>query len=367
MSFFEGDDLGVEVAEIVDTAEQAAGLALPPLLIREAVEGFLDDHGIGEGAIEARQVGDGHSNVTYCIRRGNAQIVLRRPPRPPLPPSAHDVLREARILRALGGSGVPVPAVLATCADDTLLGVPFYIMEYLDGIVLTDATPPALATPACRAAIAELIVQALAALHCIDATAGSLEGLGKPTGYLERQLRLFGRLWERGRTRDLPVLDRVTAWLGANLPGSGPPALVHGDYRLGNMILCAHPPVRLLGIVDWEMATLGDPLADLGYLSAHLAQHDRPANVMTELQPVTREPGFPDGDWMATRYAELSGRSIENLRWYRVLAIWKAAIFLEQSYNRFLSGNDHDPWFGEMGAGVPELAEQARQEAGLGS
>ncbi|HEY2258139.1 MAG TPA: phosphotransferase family protein [Solirubrobacteraceae bacterium] len=356
---------GLELVEIADSAQEAAALALPPLLIRQPLERFLDLQGIGHGAIEAHQIGEGHSNVTYCLRRGETRVVLRRPPRPPLPPSAHDVLREARIISALAGSEVPVPRVLATCDDESLLGVPFYLMEYLDGVVLTDATPPGLAAPRHRAAIAELMVAALAALHSIDTSQGPLAGLGRPAGYLERQLRLFSRLWEAGRTRELPALDRVTRWLGDNLPQSGPPAVVHGDYRLGNMLLGAGAPVCLLGIVDWEMATLGDPLADLGYLTAHLAQRGRPGNVMTELQPVTREPGFPDGEWMASRYAELTGRSIENLCWYRVLAIWKAAIFLEQSYKRFLSGNENDPWFAEMGDGVPELAEQARREAGL--
>jgi aminoglycoside phosphotransferase (APT) family kinase protein len=356
---------GLELVEIADSAADAAALALPPLLIREPLERFLDAHGIGQGAIEARQIGEGHSNVTYCLRRGDAQVVLRRPPRPPLPPSAHDVLREARIIGGLADSDVPVPRILATCSDLSLLGVPFYLMEYLDGVVLTDATPPGLASGEHRAAIAELMVGALAALHAIDTSQGPLAGLGKPSGYLERQLRLFGKLWEAGRTRELPVLDRVTRWLADNLPASGPPGIVHGDYRLGNMLLTRSAPVRLLGIVDWEMATLGDPLADLGYLTAHLAQRHRPGNVMTELQPVTREPGFPDGEWMASRYAQLTGRSIEDLCWYRVLAIWKSAIFLEQSYKRFLSGNENDPWFAEMGEGVPELADQARREAGL--
>src|SRR5436190_22415182 len=242
------------VVEIVDTAEQAAGLALAPLLVREPLERYLDQHGIGSGTIEARQVGDGHSNVTYCLTRGGARVVLRRPPRPPLPPSAHDVLREARVLGGLSDSDVPVPGVLAICADEALLGVPFYLMEYLDGVVLTDATPPDLAAPEHRAGIAELMIAALAALHAMDVTEGPLAGLGKPSGYLERQLRRFSRLWEAGRTRELPVLDRVSEWLGANLPDSGAPTLVHGDYRLGNMILSAAPPVRLLGVVDWEMA-----------------------------------------------------------------------------------------------------------------
>jgi aminoglycoside phosphotransferase (APT) family kinase protein len=178
-------------------------------------------------------------------------------------------------------------------------------------------------------------------------------------------VRRFAGLWELGRTRELPALDEVTEWLRANLPESGPATIVHGDYRIGNLIYAGTPPVKLLGIVDWEMATLGDPLADVGYLCANLAERGRAGNVMTELQPVTRRQGFPSSDALASRYEELSGRSVAGLGWYRVLAIWKSAIFLEQSYKRFLSGTEHDPWFAAMGEGVPQLVEHARREAGL--
>ena len=354
-----------DVAEIVDTAEEAAVLTLPPLLVREPLERFLDEHGLGSGAIDATRLVEGHSNVTYLVDRAGARVVLRRPPRPPLPPSAHDVLREARILRGLEGSGVPVPRVLATSKDDSLLGVPFYVMEYLDGVTMTSRTPQALGHPAHRAAIAEQMIAALAALHAVDWSACGLSGFGRPNGYLERQVRRFAGLWDLGRTRNLTALDEVTAWLHANLPESRDATIVHGDYRLGNLMFDVAPPVRLLGVLDWEMATLGDPLADLGYLTANLAERGRPGNVMTELQPVTREAGFPGGDELAARYAELTGRSITALRWYRVLAIWKSAIFLEQSYKRYISGSDQDPWFAEMGEGVPALVAHARREAGI--
>ena len=269
------------------------------------------------------------------------------------------------MLRGLEGSGVPVPRVLATCEDESLLGVPFYVMEFLDGAPMTTTTPPGLRDPAHRAAMAQRMITALATLHGVDFEGCGLGDLGRPEGYLERQVRRFAGLWERGRTRDLPELDEVTEWLQAHLPESGAPSLVHGDFRIGNLLFCRTPPVRLLGIVDWEMATLGDPLADVGYLCAHLAERGDPGTVMTELQPVTREDGFPDSSALALRYAELTGRSVENLGWYRVLAVWKSAIFLEQSYARYLAGNDADPWFAEMGDGVPGLVARARREAGL--
>jgi aminoglycoside phosphotransferase (APT) family kinase protein len=356
---------GAGVVEIVDSAEEAASLALPPLLVREPLERYLDAQGLGSGPLVARRCGHGHSNVIYKLTRGDLRLVLRRPPRPPLPPSAHDVVRESRVLRGLAGSGVPVPRVLAVCDDESILGVPFFVMEYLDGVVMTTETPPALAAREHRAAIAETMVQALAALHAVDPAARGLDGLGRPHGYLERQVRRFSGLWEVGRTRELPALDAVTAWLREHLPESGPPAIVHGDYRLGNLMFTGEPPVRLLGVLDWEMATLGDPLADLGYLTATWGATAGAGNVMTALQAVTREPGFPDATALAARYEELTGRSVADLRWYRVLALWKAAIFLEQSYKRFLSGMEHDPWFAEMADGVPDVITQARHEAGL--
>ena len=353
-------------------SERATRLADAPgeasvLLPLERLGRFLDREGVGSGPVEATRCEGGHSNVTYLVSRGEAVFALRRPPLPPLPPSAHDVLREAGVLRGLYGSGVPVPAVVAICEDVSVLGAPFYMMEFLDGVVLSDATPQALDDASARREIADQAVDALVALHAVDwSSRDGLARLGKPDGYLERQLRRFAGLWDRGRTRELPQLDEVTHWLERNLPDGRPTAVVHGDYRLGNLMYAPRLPVTLLGVLDWEMATLGDPLADLGYLTAHWAQRTTPGTVMSDLQPVTREPGFPDDQELAARYAESTGHRVENLAWYQVLALWKSAIFLEQSYQRFLSGNSADPWFAQMAEGVPGLIASARRTAGLG-
>src|SRR5215208_4354478 len=223
--------------DVVDTAQDAAEQQLPPLLVREPLEEFLDEHGIGEGRLEAERIGDGHSNITFLVRRGDARVVLRRPPRPPLPPSAHDVLREARLLRSLERTPVRVPKVIAVGDDEAILGVPFYVMEEVEGSVLASAIPPPLDTPAERGRTAEELVDALVEVHAVDWRACGLEGYGKPTGYLERQLRRFGGLWEHNRTRELPVLDEVGQWLATNLPESPESTIVHGDYRLGNVML----------------------------------------------------------------------------------------------------------------------------------
>ena len=236
------------MSAIVDTPEEAAAQELPPLLVRRPLEAFLDAHGLGEGPLEAEPIGEGHSNVTYAIRRGGGAWVLRRPPRPPLPPSAHDVLREARLLRAVQDADVRTPRVLATCDDEAVIGAPFYVMEHLEGDVLTTELPAALEAE--RAArIGEELVDALVEVHAVDWRACGLEGFGKPTGYLERQLRRFGGLWEHNRTRELPVIDRVTAWLAEHLPESGEATIVHGDYRLGNMMFAP----RRAGAADRDL------------------------------------------------------------------------------------------------------------------
>ena len=338
----------------MDTREEAAALALPPLLVRRPLEAFLDARGLGGGPLDAEPIGEGHSNVTYVVRR---DYVLRRPPRPPLPPSAHDVLREAFLLRALEDTPARVPRVLATCDDDAVIGAPFYVMERLDGDVITTELPAG-ADPA---RVGEELVEALVEVHAVDWRACGLEGYGKPSGYLERQLRRFAGLWEHNRTRALPVVDRVTSWLGEHLPESGPATIVHGDYRLGNTM---YADGRLVAIFDWELATIGDPLADVGYLVATWAQPDDPENAIVGLSPVTREPGFPTRAELVARYEERSGRSMSDLRWYTTLALWKSAIFLEGSYKRRLAGTTEDPFFDRLEHGVPEIAERAWQTAG---
>ncbi|HEY6886991.1 MAG TPA: phosphotransferase family protein [Solirubrobacter sp.] len=342
---------------IVDTPEEAAALELPPLLIRRPLEAFLDTHGLGSGPLEAEPVGDGHSNVTYLIRRDGGEWVLRRPPRPPLPPSAHDVLREAFLLKALEPTAVRVPKVLATCDDDALLGVPFYVMERISGVVLNAELPPGMEPRR----IGDELVDALVEVHDADWRAAGLEGFGKPSGYLERQLRRFGGLWEHNKTREIAALDEVTRWLAAHIPESGPATIVHGDYRLGNVMFTGE---RLSAIFDWELATIGDPLADIGYLLATYAQPGDPDSTVASLTTVTRQAGFPTRDELVARYEQRSGRSMSNVPWYTTLALWKSAIFLEGSYKRRLAGTTEDPFFDRLKDGVPEIAERARRTAG---
>jgi len=351
--------------DIVSSPREIVRGARPPLLVLEPLERFLNEHGLGQGAIRATPIGEGHSNVTYLIERDSGpEIVLRRPPRPPLPPSAHDVLREARLLRALERTQARVPRVLSVGEDETVIGCPFYVMERVEGEVIVSETPAALDTPEQRRRIGEQLIDALVEIHDVDWRAVGLEGFGKPSGYLQRQLRRFGGLWEVNRTRDLPAVERVAAWLAAHMPESGPATIVHGDYRLGNTMFSSQAPARLVAVFDWEMATIGDPLADLGYLCMFWTQADDPGGGLREhLGRVTRAEGFPTRGELIERYERLSRRSMTELRWYTTLALWKSVVFMEGNYKRAIAGMTDDPYLKQFGDGVVELARQAETVA----
>jgi len=349
--------------DIVRTFAEAEGHARPPLLVVEPLERFLDDHALGAGPLDVAPVGEGHSNVTYLISREGWEGVIRRPPRPPLQPSAHDVLREARVIGALSRTA-RVPDVLALCDDPAVIGAPFYVMSRVHGHVVTSAIPEALAAVENRRRMAMELIDALVEIHATDWRAAGLEGFGKPSGYLARQLRRFGGLWELNRTRDIAAVDEVAAWLAEHLPESGPATIVHGDFRLGNVVFAPLAPARLVAVLDWEMATIGDPLADVGYLTALWSGGDGPA-MRLELSPVTRESGFPSRAELVARYEEGSGRAVTDLPWYQTLAVWKAAVFMEGNYRRAVSGSTDDPYLKGFGDAVVELAERAREIAGL--
>jgi aminoglycoside phosphotransferase (APT) family kinase protein len=333
--------------------------AVDDLLDRCALGRLLDDVGIepGQPLGTPSLIGDGHSNVTMSFERGGRQLVLRRPPRPPYPAKAHDVLREARFLRSLAGTSVPVPCVVLMCEDTSVLGVPFYVMEHLDGLVVTNELPAFLRGN--EQALACRLVATLADLHAVDPAAADLADVGRPEGYLERQLRTFSRIWSEVRTREVPRVEEVGRWLESRRPRWSGSAIVHGDYRLGNLMVSRQAPPRVLAVMDWEMATLGDPLADLGYLLATYGDPDEMPNVMTDLSAVTRAPDFPRRHDLMEWYATATGLGLDEIVWYQVLARWKACVFLESSYRRWRNGQTGDAWFATLDEQVPELADAA--------
>jgi aminoglycoside phosphotransferase (APT) family kinase protein len=356
--------------DIVQSHADGKANSRPPLLVLEPLQRFLDERNLGAGEIRARPIGEGHSNVTFLIERADgAEMVLRRPPRPPLPPSAHDVLREARLLQALRHGPARVPAVLAVCENPEVIGCPFYVMERIHGEVILAYVPTALDTPAERRRIGEQLIEALVEIHGVDWRAAGLEGFGKPTGYLERQLRRFSGLWELNKTRELAAVERVGGWLAEHRPDPNPPSpatIVHGDFRLGNTMFAASAPARLVSVFDWEMATIGDPLADLGYLCMMWSEAGDPDGGLREhLGRVTRAEGFPSRAELIALYEERSGRSMQDIRWYTTLALWKSVVFMEGNYKRALAGSTDDPYLKQFGDGVLELAQLA-EEAALG-
>jgi aminoglycoside phosphotransferase (APT) family kinase protein len=351
----------VSTLDVVETSAEAEAQERPPLIVREPLQEFLDHHGLGDGEVDAEPIGEGHSNVTYLIRRGDESYVLRRPPRPPVPPSANDVLREARLLEALQRTDVPTADVLATCEDEAVIGAPFYIMPFLDGHVITIDMPDELDDAEQRRRVALELVDGLVEVHAVDWHSCGLDTFAKHTGYLERQVKRFTGLWEFSKTRELPVVQEVAEWLQANLPDTPQTTIVHGDYRLGNAMFEPDAPARLKAIFDWEMATLGDPLADLGYMTATWSRPNEGFGTTFDLTTVTHADGFPDRDELVERYAEHSGRSVSDLKWYQALAIWKATVFMEGNYKRAMLGNSDDPYLKAFGEGVPMLAAAAKR------
>jgi aminoglycoside phosphotransferase (APT) family kinase protein len=319
------------------------------------LDDLLDEIGVSPGRLDLQPIGDGHSNLTFLLRRGEDRLVLRRPPHGPLPPSAHDVVREARLIDALGKLGARVPTIHHVCADPDLIGAPFYLMSFVSGSVLTDRLPASFDEERAGRWIGTEMVAALAETHAIDADAGSLADFGRPEAFLARQLRRFCGLLEHNTTRPLPDLDRLTDWLLANVPETQRVTVVHGDYRIGNLVFTSRPR-RVAAILDWELATLGDPLADLGYLTATWGQAGDSPDVVRDLCPVTRLPGFPAREDIVRDYAEATGLAVDSLPWYQALALWRSAIFLEGSYRRYRLGATDDAFFAGLEDGVPALA-----------
>jgi len=332
-----------------------------PLLDLDRIEQLLDQLGLGSGRVTAEPLGDGHSNLTFLLSRESDRYVLRRPPRPPYAPSAHDVVREAAILEALGRNGLPVPAILAKVEDVTLIGAPFVIMEFVDGVAFSTNLPESFAAQG--APIGSATIAALTAIHAIDPATMPIASQHSGTGYLDRQLRRFTTIRDAARIRPIAGLDEVGAWLAANRPASSDTTLVHGDFRLGNLLFASEPPARIAAVLDWELAAVGDPLADVGYLCATWAEAADPEDPMLALSGASRGPGFPGRADLATAYAEQTGRDVSPLPWYEILAMWKAAIFLETSYSRFVGGRAADPYFASLERAVPEIAAAAWEKA----
>lgn len=329
-------------------------------LVDEARLGrFLDERlGGGEPTRVEKHIA-GFSNETFYVYRGDARYVLRRPPRGPLLPTAHDVAREYRFLHALHGTAARVPQPVVLCEDAEVIGAPFYLMERKDGLVIRDEVPSALDSTGERRRIGLEMVDALAELHGVDWEATGLKG--RPGGFLDRQLARWQSQADLtvGKVRELPELAAVTDWLKQHKPDEARSTVVHGDYKLDNVMFAPQAPARLIAIFDWEMATIGDPLADLGWLMHTWGKPD--LVVEGDVLPVTAADGFATRDELAARYADQTGRTMEHFGFYHVMALWKMAIILEGLYVGYRTGVASNPAAADFEFRVPRLIERARR------
>jgi aminoglycoside phosphotransferase (APT) family kinase protein len=288
------------------------------------------------GPFDFTPIAGGHSNLTYCVRgTGPERFVLRRPPLGHRLASAHDMGREHRIIHALQHSAVPVAPALGYCDDEAVNDAPFYVMAFVDGHVIRDrVTAETLLAPGARRTASESIVDTMAAIHAVDLEVVGLSNLGKHEGYIARQLKRWYGQWNAQKTREVPAVDRVHDALSARIPDQGPATIVHGDYRLDNCLVGDDGAV--VAVLDWEICTLGDPMADLGLLQVYWTGPGDDPSAWTG--SATTAPGFLDRAVLAERYAVASGRDISTLPFYVSFAYWKLACILEGVYARYLGG-----------------------------
>jgi len=326
---------------------------------------WLDAKGLAPGApLAVERITTGHSNETFRVRRGPSEWILRRPPRVPLAPTAHDMAREARLLRALADTRVPAPRLVAAESDAAVMGAAFHLTERIDGWVIRDAIPPALADAG--PGVGAAFMDALAALHAADWRALGLGDFGRPDGFLARQVSRWTKQLETYRERPLPDMDAVASWLATARPPDAPPTVIHGDYHLDNVIFAPGVPPRVAAILDWETATIGDPLVDVGLCTAlwpDAADPDLPFG-QSLTRDTIRQHDLGTRRALADRYAEVSGRDLTHLPYYQALGLFRLACILEGSWARHLHGAADDPFFALLEHGVPALARHARNLSG---
>lgn len=316
-----------------------------------------------EGPIDVEQFPGGHSNLTYLLRFGNQELVLRRPPFGSKVKTAHDMGREFRVLSRLYAVYPKAPRAFLHCDDPEVIGAPFYIMERMRGVILRHQKAPAGVDlpPALMRSISEVAVDGLADLHAVDWRAAGLEDLGRPEGYVARQVEGWTERWRKARTDDVPDLDRAAAWLAENLPKETGAALVHNDYKYDNLVLHPQELDRIVAVLDWEMATIGDPLMDLGTsLGYWIDPDDHPAARLLPAGPTTL-PGNLGRAEVVQRYAVRSGRDVSGILFYFVYGLFKIAVIAQQIYFRYKQGLTHDERFASLIGAVKILGHTASQ------
>jgi aminoglycoside phosphotransferase (APT) family kinase protein len=332
---------------------------IPPGVDLSRLQPWFAAHvdGATGGPLHASLISGGRSNLTYSVGDDANEWVLRRPPLGHVLPTAHDMAREHTVLSALAQTDVPVPRTLAFCADESVNDAPFYVMEKVDGTILR--TPGELAQLSAVDARrnSEALIDVLVAIHAVDYRAVGLAEFGHPDGYLERQVRRWGEQWERSKSRELPEIEELASRLRAALPTSPAPTIVHGDYRLDNTMLANDDPGRIVAVLDWEMATLGDPLSDVGLFLVYWGR-DQTTFAGADTSKAT-DDGFLTREEVTERYGRASGRDVSQLDFYEMLASYKLAIILEGIHARFLMGKTVGEGFDHIGTTVESIASSA--------
>jgi aminoglycoside phosphotransferase (APT) family kinase protein len=349
---------GIEVPGGIQRVPGVPGVEDPVRLAKWMAGAGLANHGELRGV---QLIAGGRSNLTYRLDLDGGQIVLRRPPLGHVLPTAHDMNREYRVLTALSDTAVPVPRPLANCQDSEVIGAPFYLMQFVEGLVLRTMQDGELLSPDQAAELSNLLAEMMATIHGVDTAAVGLSDFGRPDGYLARQLSRWQRQWELSNTRDMPGYDDLVARLAAGLPASAEGTLVHGDFRLDNTLIRLTAPARIAAVVDWEMSTLGDPLADLGLTLSYWADAGEGFPDVNVGATVTALPGFYNRDQFAARYAELTGRDVSGIGYYIAFGYFKLAVVLEGIHARFLLHQTVGEGFEREGPAVPILIARAHQ------
>ncbi len=319
----------------------------PPGLDAAALRSYLDSvvPGLVAGPLRAEIIAGGRSNLTYVVTDGVSTWVLRRPPLGHVLATAHDMGREYRVLSALRGTPVPVPTTILHCPDPSVIGAPFYLMEHVAGEVYRSAAQTAALGPDRVRALSGRLIDVLADLHAVDPAKVGLADFGRPEGFLERQVRRWRTQLDASRSRPLPGADDLAAALAARVPPSGAPAIVHGDYRLDNVLVLDD---RITAVLDWEMATLGDPLTDLGLFLVYWdGLASLPGNAVSSA--VHPDLGFPPGAELVARYAERTGADVDRLGWYLAFGYFKLAVIAEGIHYRYVHGQTVGAGFDRMG------------------
>ena len=319
------------------------------------------------GHLSIRQFPSGHSNLTYCVQLGDRQMVLRRPPFGSKVKSAHDMGREFHVLSKLHDTYPPAPKVLLYCDDDSILGAPFYLMEPITGIILRRDPPPGLSfEPGTAHRLCASFIDNLARLHSIDYQSVGLADLGKPQGYLERQVRGWIERYHGSKTHDVPEIEQISEWMQRNLPSTNGVALIHNDYKFDNVILDPDDLTKIVGVLDWEMCTLGDPLSDLGTALAYWVEAEDSDDLQELRWGPTSYPGNLTRKELVERYAHVSGRDVSNMVFYVVFARFKVAVIVQQIYYRYHVGLTKDPRFAAMPEVVRTLLRSSWHSAQSG-